>query len=212
MTKLKRSSCDLFHLGSDEAESLPLAGRARRRPSGRRSLQERRCFASAMAEAMPTGPAHRAGQRPDPVGRPDDKLHIVRKRRPGWSRRAKLALRCHKHGFRCSYPHPTGPNEEFGPATLPARGRDKPASAARLICDRPPPPGDAKGSSPSPISSYAMALLPGGPAARLVRWLSPDVRQLQSPPEGGAVAGALLLARREACAPAEPRQEGAPIC
>jgi hypothetical protein len=31
------------------------------------------------------------------------------------------------HGFRCSSPHPTGPNEEFGPATLPTAsgGRDK---------------------------------------------------------------------------------------
>jgi glucosamine kinase len=52
----------------------------------------------------------------------------------------------------------------------------------------------------------------GGLASRLVRWLSPDVLQFLCPPEGDAVAGALLLARREGRAPTEPRPEGAPIC
>jgi glucosamine kinase len=42
----------------------------------------------------------------------------------------------------------------------------------------------------------------GGLASRLVQWLSPDVRHFLSPPEGDAVAGALLLARREGRAPA----------
>src|SRR5882757_4717771 len=46
----------------------------------------------------------------------------------------------------------------------------------------------------------------GGLASRLVQWLSPDVLQFLSPPEGDAVAGALLLARREGRAPTEPRQ------
>jgi glucosamine kinase len=46
----------------------------------------------------------------------------------------------------------------------------------------------------------------GGPASRLVQWFSPDVLQFLSPPEGDAVAGALLLARRERHAPTEPRQ------
>jgi glucosamine kinase len=42
----------------------------------------------------------------------------------------------------------------------------------------------------------------GGLAPRLVQWLSPGVRHFLSPPEGDAVAGALLLARREGRAPA----------
>jgi glucosamine kinase len=50
-----------------------------------------------------------------------------------------------------------------------------------------------------------IALL-GGLAPRLVQWLSPDVRRFLSPPEGDAVAGALLLARREQRAPIERRQ------
>jgi glucosamine kinase len=53
----------------------------------------------------------------------------------------------------------------------------------------------------------------GGLASRLVQWLSPEVLPLLSPPEGDAVAGAVLLARREGCAPTEPgRQKGKPIC
>jgi glucosamine kinase len=54
----------------------------------------------------------------------------------------------------------------------------------------------------------------GGMASRLVQWLSPDVLQFLSPPESDAVAGALLLARREACVPTEPRRQrkGAQIC
>jgi len=54
----------------------------------------------------------------------------------------------------------------------------------------------------------------GGMASRLVQWLSPDVLQFLSPPESDAVAGALLLARREGCVPAEPRRQrkGAQIC
>ena len=53
----------------------------------------------------------------------------------------------------------------------------------------------------------------GGLASRLVQWLSPDVLHFLSPPEGDAVAGALLLARREGRAPTEPRrQRGAQIC
>jgi glucosamine kinase len=41
----------------------------------------------------------------------------------------------------------------------------------------------------------------GGLASRLVQWLSPDVLHFLSPPEGDAVAGALLLARREGRTP-----------
>jgi glucosamine kinase len=54
----------------------------------------------------------------------------------------------------------------------------------------------------------------GGLASRLVRWLSPDVLHFLSPPEGDAVAGALLLARREGPAPTEPRRQskGTQIC
>ena len=54
----------------------------------------------------------------------------------------------------------------------------------------------------------------GGLASRLVRWLSPDVLHFLSPPEGDAVAGALLLARREGPAPTEPRpqRKGTQIC
>jgi glucosamine kinase len=53
----------------------------------------------------------------------------------------------------------------------------------------------------------------GGLASRLVQWLSPEVLPLLSPPEGDAVAGAVLLARREGCAPTEPgRQKGTHIC
>jgi glucosamine kinase len=47
----------------------------------------------------------------------------------------------------------------------------------------------------------------GGLASRLVRWLSPDVLHFLSPPEADAVAGALLLARREGRAPTEPRRQ-----
>jgi glucosamine kinase len=46
----------------------------------------------------------------------------------------------------------------------------------------------------------------GGLASRLVEWLSPDVLHFLSPPEGDAVAGALLLARRGR-APTEPRRQ-----
>jgi glucosamine kinase len=52
----------------------------------------------------------------------------------------------------------------------------------------------------------------GGLAPRLVQWLSPDVRHFLSPPEGDAVAGALLLARREGRAPTERRQGNVQIC
>src|SRR6266576_1820808 len=54
----------------------------------------------------------------------------------------------------------------------------------------------------------------GGLASRLVQWLSPDVLQFLSPPESDAVAGALLLARREAYVPTEPwrQSKGAQIC
>src|SRR6266481_4560714 len=52
----------------------------------------------------------------------------------------------------------------------------------------------------------------GGMASRLVQWLSPDVLQFLSPPEGDAVAGALFLARREGRAPrAEAVEKGAQI-
>jgi glucosamine kinase len=47
----------------------------------------------------------------------------------------------------------------------------------------------------------------GGLASRLLRWLSPDVRPFLSPPEGDAVAGALLLAGREQRAATEPRRQ-----
>src|SRR5260221_654178 len=47
----------------------------------------------------------------------------------------------------------------------------------------------------------------GGLASRLVQWLSPDVLPFLSPPEGDAVAGALLLARREGHAATEPRRQ-----
>jgi len=36
----------------------------------------------------------------------------------------------------------------------------------------------------------------GGLASRLLQWLSPDIQQYLSPPQGDAVAGALILARR----------------
>jgi len=54
----------------------------------------------------------------------------------------------------------------------------------------------------------------GGLASRLVRWLSPDVLYFLSPPEGDAVAGALLLAHLEGRAPTEPsgQKKGAQIC
>jgi glucosamine kinase len=53
----------------------------------------------------------------------------------------------------------------------------------------------------------------GGLAARLIRWLSPDVLHFLSPPEGDAVAGALLLARRRTRTNrAEPAEKGAQIC
>ena len=47
----------------------------------------------------------------------------------------------------------------------------------------------------------------GGLASRLVQWLSPDALPFLSPPEGDAVAGALLLARREGSAATEPRRQ-----
>jgi len=47
----------------------------------------------------------------------------------------------------------------------------------------------------------------GGLASRLVKWLSPDVLPFLSPPEGDAVAGALLLARREGHAVTEPKRQ-----
>jgi len=47
----------------------------------------------------------------------------------------------------------------------------------------------------------------GGLAPRLVQWFSPDGVHFLSPPEGDAVAGALLLARRETHAPTEPRRQ-----
>jgi glucosamine kinase len=47
----------------------------------------------------------------------------------------------------------------------------------------------------------------GGLASRLVKWLSPDVLPFLSPPEADAVAGALLLARREGHAATEPRRQ-----
>jgi glucosamine kinase len=53
----------------------------------------------------------------------------------------------------------------------------------------------------------------GGLAARLVHWLSPDVLHFLSPPEGDAVAGALLLARRRTRTDsAEAAEKGAQIC
>ena len=54
----------------------------------------------------------------------------------------------------------------------------------------------------------------GGLASRLARWLSPDLLHFLSPPESDAVAGALLLARREGPAPTEPRRQskGTQIC
>ena len=47
----------------------------------------------------------------------------------------------------------------------------------------------------------------GGPASRLVHWLSPDVLHFLSRPEGDAVAGALFLARRDGRALTEPRRQ-----
>jgi glucosamine kinase len=47
----------------------------------------------------------------------------------------------------------------------------------------------------------------GGLASRLVRWLSADALPFLSPPEGDAVAGALLLARHEGSAATEPRRQ-----
>jgi len=54
----------------------------------------------------------------------------------------------------------------------------------------------------------------GGLAPRLVRWLSPDFLHFLSPPEGDAVAGALLLARREESASTKPRRQskGTQLC
>ena len=49
--------------------------------------------------------------------------------------------------------------------------------------------------------------LVGGLASRLVQWLSADALEFLSPPEGDAVAGALLLARREGHAATEPRRQ-----
>jgi glucosamine kinase len=54
----------------------------------------------------------------------------------------------------------------------------------------------------------------GGLAPHLVRWLSPDFLHFLSPPEGDAVAGALLLARREESALTKPRRQskGTQLC
>ncbi len=54
----------------------------------------------------------------------------------------------------------------------------------------------------------------GGLAPRLVRWLAPDFLHFLSPPEGDAVAGALLLARREEPASTKPRRQskGTQLC
>src|SRR5216684_3892782 len=49
------------------------------RPECRASYSEFRSYRSAVGWAKPTGPAgacHRAGQRPDPLGRPDDRLRV----------------------------------------------------------------------------------------------------------------------------------------
>ncbi len=52
----------------------------------------------------------------------------------------------------------------------------------------------------------------GGLASRLVQWLSPDVLHFLSPPEGDAVAGALLLARRRTRTSRAETEEGSQIC
>ena len=44
---------------------------------------------------------------------------------------------CPKHGFRCGYPHPSRASLRSRRATLPARGRDRPAAALRSTCDSP---------------------------------------------------------------------------
>src|SRR6266853_2038059 len=52
---------------------------AQERPECRASYSEFRSYRSAVGWAKPTGPAgacHRAGQRPDPLGRPDDRLRV----------------------------------------------------------------------------------------------------------------------------------------
>src|SRR5467141_1948879 len=54
------------------------------RPECRASYSEFRSYRSAVGWAKPTGPAgacHRAGQRPDPLGRPDDRLRVPTKGR-----------------------------------------------------------------------------------------------------------------------------------
>jgi hypothetical protein len=98
--------------------------------------------------AMPTGPA---------FGRPDDKHRIVRKWRPGWSRRAQLALRCSKHGFRCGSPtrpaqmknlgiadakhrrfiQERRPKAAFAPSPPQAGGGTGDVTPARFTCNRP---------------------------------------------------------------------------
>jgi len=54
----------------------------------------------------------------------------------------------------------------------------------------------------------------GGLASRMVQWLSPEVVHFLSPPEAGAVAGALLLARRKGSVPIDSsgQRKGAQIC
>jgi glucosamine kinase len=52
----------------------------------------------------------------------------------------------------------------------------------------------------------------GGLSSRLVQWLSPDVLNFLSPPEGDAVAGALILARREGHAPTGRQRKDGQIC
>jgi glucosamine kinase len=54
----------------------------------------------------------------------------------------------------------------------------------------------------------------GGLAARMVRWLSPEVAHFLSPPEADAVAGALLLARRKGPVPIDSggQRKDAQIC
>jgi glucosamine kinase len=52
----------------------------------------------------------------------------------------------------------------------------------------------------------------GGPASRLVQWLSPDVLQFLSPPEGDAVAGGLLFGPSRRTRTNRAEAEGAQIC
>ena len=54
----------------------------------------------------------------------------------------------------------------------------------------------------------------GGLASRIVQWLSPEVAHFLSRPEADAVAGALLLARRNGSVPIDSsgQRKGAQIC